>query len=98
LPDVICDFARVKIENAGQERVRVSGARGRPPSGKYKICTTYQDGWRLIHVAPVLGRDAARKAERQYEAIFTRVEELLRAKNLPPCRAKRIEPLGAETT
>ncbi|MGE0743463.1 MAG: acyclic terpene utilization AtuA family protein [Hyphomonadaceae bacterium] len=98
LPDVICDFSGLRIEALDSERVRVSGAKGRAPSGSYKVCTTFQDGWRLIAVAPVLGRDAARKAVRQSEAVIERVEELLRARNLPPFRAKRIEPLGAEVT
>ncbi len=98
LPDVICDFSHVRVESAGEQRVRVSGARGRAPSGRYKVCTTHQDGWRMISIAPVVGRDAARKAVRQSEAVLERVEELLRAKNMPPFRAKRIEPIGAETT
>jgi hypothetical protein len=98
LPDVICDFSHVRVEETADQHVRVSGARGRAPSGNYKICTTFQDGWRLIAVAPVVGRDAARKAVRQSEAVIDRVEELLRARNIGPFRAKRIEPLGAEVT
>jgi hypothetical protein len=98
LPDAICDFSHVRVESAGEQRVRVSGAKGRAPSGQYKVCTTHQDGWRLISIAPVVGRDAARKAVRQGEAVIERVEELLRAKNIPPFRAKRIEPIGAETS
>ena len=98
LPDVICDFSDVRVAALDGERVRVTGAKGRAPSGQYKVCTTYQDGWRLIAVAPVLGRGAARKAVRQSEAVLTRVEEMLRAKNIAPFRAKRVEPLGAEIT
>jgi hypothetical protein len=98
LPDVVCDLSQVRVEALDEQRVRVTGARGRAPSGKYKICTTFQDGWRLIAVAPILGRDAARKAVRQSEALFERVEELLHDKGVAPFRAKRIEPLGAEVT
>ena len=98
LPDVTCDFTEVRVESAGPGLVRVTGAKGRPASGKYKVCLTYQDGWRLISLMPVVGRDAVRKAERQAGAVIQRVEELLRARNLPPFRATRLEPLGAETT
>jgi hypothetical protein len=98
LPDVICDFTQVTVEDAGPNRVRVAGAKGRAPSGAYKVCQTYQDGWRVIALSPVVGRDAARKAERQASAVIERVEELLRARNLPPFRATRIEALGAEAT
>jgi hypothetical protein len=98
LPDVICDLSEARVEDIGGDRVRVSGARGRAPSPYYKVCTTYQDGWRLIALAPVVGRDAARKAVRQAEAVLTRAEELLRQRNIAPFRAKRIEPIGAETS
>ena len=98
LPDVTCDFSHVKVEDAGPNRVRVTGAKGRAPSGGYKVCQTYQDGWRILAVMPVVGRDAARKAERQAGAVIERVEELLRGRNLPPFRAVRIEALGAEAT
>ncbi|MBV9511992.1 MAG: DUF1446 domain-containing protein, partial [Caulobacteraceae bacterium] len=61
LPDVTCDFTAVKVEAVGPDRVRVSGTRGRAPSGSYKVCLTHEDGWRVIALMPVVGRDAARK-------------------------------------
>jgi hypothetical protein len=98
LPDVVCDFSQVKVKEVGRHRVEVTGARGRAPSGSYKVCLTFLDGWRVIAAMPVVGRDAVRKAERQAAAVVERVEELLRARNLGPFRAVRIEPLGAEAT
>ncbi len=98
LPDVICDFTGVTVEAVGEHRVRVAGAKGRAPSGSYKVCLTHQDGWRLISLMPVVGRDAVRKAERQAAAVLERVEELLRARQVPPFRALRIEALGAEAS
>lgn len=98
LPDVACDFTDVRVEAVGEHRVKVSGARGRPPSGSYKVCLTHQDGWRLIALQPVVGRDAVAKAERQAAAVIERVEEMLRDRQLPPFRAVRIEPLGAEAS
>ncbi len=98
LPDVTCDFSDVRVEAVGEHRVKVTGARGRAPSGAYKVCLTFQDGWRILAFMPILGRDAVRKAERQAAAVIERVEELLRARNLGPFRATRVEPLGGETT
>jgi len=98
LPDVICDFTQVTVEAAGENRVRVAGAKGYPPSGRYKICITFEDGYRFIGAMPVVGRDAARKAERQAEAVLERLGEMLRDRNLPPLRDRRIELLGAESS
>lgn len=98
LPDVVCDFTQVKVEEVGKHRVRVSGAIGYSPSGRYKVSITYKDGERCIGFMPVVGRDAARKAQMQGEAVLTRVEEMLRDRNLTPFRAKRIEIVGAEAS
>lgn len=98
LPDVVCDFADVRVEAAGPDRVRVTGARGHAPSGAYKVCVTFQDGARFLGAMPVVGRDAARKAERQAAAVLERVGEMLRDRNLPPFRDTRIEVLGAEAS
>ena len=98
LPDVVCDLSQVRLEQVGENRVRVTGTKGYAPSGSYKVSVTHADGWRCLAIMPVVGRDAARKAQRQAEAVIERVEEMLRARNLPPFRAKRIEALGAEAT
>ncbi len=98
LPDVVCDLSQVRLERVGENRVRVTGTKGYAPSGAYKVSVTHADGWRCLAIMPVVGRDAARKAQRQAEAVIERVEEMLRARNLPPFRAKRIEALGSEAT
>src|SRR6185369_3537003 len=98
LPDVVCDFTEVRVEAVGDNRVRVSGAKGYPASGRYKVCITFEDGYRFIGAMPVVGRDAARKAERQADAVLERVGEMLRDRNLPPLRDRRIELLGAEAS
>jgi hypothetical protein len=98
LPDVVCDFTAVQVAQDGVDRVRVTGARGYPPSGKLKTCVTFENGHRFIGIMPVVGRDAARKAQAQAEAVLTRVSEMLRGRNLGPIRAQRIELLGTEAS
>ena len=49
LPDVVCDFSDVTIAQTGEDRVEVSGARGRPAPSTYKVCMTHQDGFRGGH-------------------------------------------------
>ena len=98
LPDVVCDFSQVKVSDVGTNRVRVTGATGYPPSGKYKVCLTWADGYRCIGFMAVVGRDAVRKAQRQAEAVLERVNGMLRQTNLGPFRKSRIEVLGSEAS
>ena len=37
LPDVVCDFTNVEVEQLPQDAVFITGARGNPPSGEYKV-------------------------------------------------------------
>ncbi len=95
VPDVVCDFSTVKMRQDGPDRVHVSGTRGRPATTTYKVCATYEDGHRLTTLTPVLGMEAAAKAQRQAEALLTRTAEMLRDRNMSPFRATRVDIVGA---
>ena len=97
LPDVICDFRNVRMTAEPADRVRVEGARGRPPTDAYKVSATWQDGFRAVGTLVVIGIDAARKAERTVEAIIARTRTMLRDAGLPDYRQTRIEAIGAES-
>jgi hypothetical protein len=56
--DVRCDFSDVTLTQLGPDRVRVSGARGRAPTDTYKVCLTYEDGWRAIAYQPLIAPGA----------------------------------------
>lgn len=96
--DVRCDFTRVRLEQVGPDRVRVSGARGRPPTDSYKVCLTLDGGWRAIAYQPIIGEDAADKAERQAQALFARGRVLLRARNLPDFTLTETVMIGGEAS
>jgi hypothetical protein len=98
LPDVIADFSQVTATQVGPDRVRVAGARGRPPPTRYKVSATWQDGWRAIATVAIVGPDAAAKAERTAQAWIARAREAFRARDLPDFSATRIEALGAEAS
>lgn len=44
-PDVIADFSGALFEEAGPDRVAVTGADGRPATGRLKVSVGYRDGW-----------------------------------------------------
>jgi len=94
--DVRCDFSQVTLEQIGPDRVRVSGARGRAPTDTYKVCLTYEDGWRAIAYQPLIGEDAGAKGERQGAALFARARVLLRARGLADFTATACLVIGAE--
>lgn len=98
VPDVVCDFTTVVLRDDGPNRVHVSGATGYPPPEQLKVCATYADGWRSIALQPVIGVDARRKAERQRDAILSRMTSMLCQKNLGDFRQVYTEILGAGDT
>lgn len=98
VPDVTCDFSQVRIEQIAENRVSVSPAKGYAPPSSYKVCVTYQDGWRAVAILPVVGIEAAAKAERQATALLERTRRMLRDRNQPEWTQKHVELLGAEST
>jgi hypothetical protein len=64
------------VERDGPDRVRVSGARGTPPTSSYKATATRLDGFRVIATALFAGGDAAGRARRAGEAIVARAERI----------------------
>ncbi len=44
-PDVVADFSRIEMKEDGPNRVRVSGASGRPATDQLKVSVGYLDGY-----------------------------------------------------
>lgn len=94
LPDVICDFTGVRLEQAGADRVRLSGAKGRAPSGKYKVSLTYQDGFRAGYVFQMSGVAAREKAEAYARIGLARASRKLKAMGAPDFSDVSVECFG----
>ena len=98
LPDVVCDFTEVRLRQAGPDRVAVEGARGLPPTDRYKVSATYPDGFRCTASCLIAGIDALKKAERVSQAIIARTEEIFAERGWEPYREVNVELLGSEAT
>lgn len=98
LPDVICDFSGVQLEQEGADRVRVTGARGRAPGPDLKVCGTHLDGFRLLTTYMIAGWQAGAKGRRTAEALVQRTTCMLAAKGFAPYDEVSIEVIGAEDT
>ncbi|MBS1893462.1 MAG: DUF1446 domain-containing protein [Actinobacteria bacterium] len=94
MPEVVCDWREVALEQVGPDRVRASGAKGSAPTGTYKVTATHQDGYRAVTTAMFAGYEAAGRARRAGEAIFARSERLLAEKGLEPFRETSLEVVG----
>lgn len=97
LPDVVCDFSEVVLEQVGDDRVRVSGARGHGAPAAYKACATWADGFRAGQLWTMVGRDAETKARLFASGVLERTAAALEARGLPPLSESSVEILGAES-
>lgn len=98
LPDVIADFSQVHLEQVGEHRVRVAGAKGQAPTARYKVSATYPDGYRVLVSFLIAGREAPQKAQVIADAILTKCERVLAMRSVPPFSEKSVEILGIEST
>lgn len=96
LPDVSCDWREVRLKAVGENRVEVTGARGRAPGAQYKVSATYQDGFRTTATMMIGGVDAVRKAEAVAAAILKRTRRLFAERGLPDYTRTDVEVLGSE--
>lgn len=96
LPDVTADWSRVKLEQAGPDRVRVSGAAGRAPTETYKVSATHADGYRASITMAIIGRDAVAKARATGAAILKRSARLMADAGHGDFSEQSVEVLGSE--
>ena len=96
LPDVICDWSGVTLEQVGPDRVLVKGGRGLGRTDSYKVSATHADGWRAVSTLTLAAIDAPAKAERVAEAILTRCRRIFRDRYMADFRQVSVEVLGAE--
>lgn len=95
LPDVVCDFAAVTLDEESANRVRVRGAKGYPATDKYKVSATYLNGYRTIYTQMISGFDVTEKAQITAESILKRCRMLFEELGYGDFRQTSINQLGA---
>ncbi|PCJ52953.1 MAG: terpene utilization protein AtuA [Candidatus Hydrogenedentota bacterium] len=96
LPDVVCDFSGVIIEDIGKDRAKVSGTKGLQPTDTCKVSATYRDGFRIGQYVSIRGIDAKGKAQKTADAVVKRTNSMLEKLGAPGYTEISIEILGAE--
>lgn len=74
-PDATVSFLALRVEDLGNNRVRVSGAQGGPAPPSLKLSATWRDGYWAAGTLTVIGRGAVAKARRCGEIVLARVRE-----------------------
>ena len=97
LPDVICDFTQVALEQIGRDRVSVIGARGRGVPAQYKTSMTWADGWRAGMIGFYVGARAAEKARIFGNEAIQRARRKLSAMGAPDYVDVCVEVVGDES-
>ncbi|HKQ57444.1 MAG TPA: acyclic terpene utilization AtuA family protein, partial [Candidatus Eisenbacteria bacterium] len=72
-PDVVADFGTARLEQAGRDRVRVWGVRGRPAPASLKVSVSYFDGWKASGSIIISAPEAAEKARAFAELFWERL-------------------------
>jgi hypothetical protein len=69
-PDVVAHFDTVRLAADGPDRVRVSGTRGSPPTGRLKVAINYFGGYRNTVTLVLTGLDIEAKAASAEARLF----------------------------
>ena len=72
-PDVIADFATIRLADVGPDRVRVHGVRGLPAPPTTKVCINFDGGFRNRMTFVLTGLDQQAKAAWAESALFARL-------------------------
>ncbi len=75
-PDVIADFTSIRLAADGENRVRVHGITGRPPTDKLKVSIAYRAGFKAVGTLVYSWPDALDKARAADAVLRARLERM----------------------
>jgi hypothetical protein len=75
-PDCVADFTTIRLEDAGENRVRVYGIKGRPATDSLKVSISYAAGFKAVGTLVYAWPDAYAKAQAADKILRVRLERL----------------------
>ncbi|MEP6831895.1 MAG: acyclic terpene utilization AtuA family protein [Gemmatimonas sp.] len=75
-PDVVADFTSIQLEDAGENRVRVHGVTGGPPTPFLKVSIAYRAGYKAVGSLVYSWPDAMEKAQLADKVLRQRLDNL----------------------
>ncbi|KAL7630844.1 UNVERIFIED_CONTAM: hypothetical protein RMT77_018869 [Armadillidium vulgare] len=97
LPDVVCDFTKVKLDEV-ERGIKISGCIGKAPTNSFKVCSTYLDGYKTTAVCCVGGRRSVDKARKVAYATLKRCRKIFQVMGLKDFTRTHVQVLGSEDT
>ena len=95
-PDATVDFSGLTVEAAGEDRVRVRGARGGPPPGDLKVSASVRGGFSTRGSLVVGGPDVRAKTAALETAFRDRLQADCDAAGVPFPREFRVDLAGGD--
>ena len=75
-PDCVADFTTIQLEQAGKDRVRIAGVKGRPATDSLKVSFSYFYGYKAIGTLVYGWPDALKKAKKADMVLRVRLKRL----------------------
>ncbi len=75
-PDCVADFTTIRLADAGENMVRVSGIEGRPATEFFKVSISYSAGFKAVGTLVYAWPDAYAKAEAADRILRARLDRL----------------------
>ncbi|CAN5337428.1 hypothetical protein BH20ACI2_BH20ACI2_18960 [soil metagenome] len=75
-PDVVADFASIRLAEGGENRVKVFGITGHPKTAFYKVSIAYTGGWKAVGTLVYSWPDAYAKAQAADKILRERLDNL----------------------
>ncbi len=75
-PDVIADFTTISVARDGDDRVLVTGIKGKPPTDKLKVSVAYRAGFKAVGTLVYAWPDALEKAQLADRILRQRLDRL----------------------
>jgi acyclic terpene utilization AtuA family protein len=75
-PDCVADFTTIELKQAGKDRVKVSGVKGKPATDRLKVSIAYFYGYKAVGTLVYAWPDALAKAEAADRILRQRLEDL----------------------
>ncbi len=94
LPDVVVDFTTVTVSQEDPDRVRISGATGRPATPHYKVCLTRPMGYVVSALLLVPGSECRDKAAAVAVAVLDNANAALARLGMQPIEQFHHDVIG----